>query len=123
MDELFWQREAVSQMTIDAPRRLLQFAVRDAVGTSRASISAKETSFKRLRSVVSTSFEDFPGRPRRIQSVARVPNPMATVIKAVAEAAEDVTKVKNAGSVFDRLGPGMDVLETRGQHAKFRFSV
>ncbi|XWS45705.1 hypothetical protein CRYUN_Cryun14cG0002500 [Craigia yunnanensis] len=117
------KREAVSQMTVDAPRRLLQFAVRDAVGTSRLSISAKEPSFKRLRSAVSTSFEDLPDRPRRIQSVARVPNPMATVIKAVAEAAEDVTKVKNAGSVFDRLGPGMDVLETGDLHAEFRESL
>ncbi|XWS77428.1 hypothetical protein CRYUN_Cryun01aG0260900 [Craigia yunnanensis] len=118
------KREAVSQMTIDAPRRLLQFAVRDAVGTSRPS-SAKEPSFKHIQSVVSTSFGDssFPDHPRRIQSVARVPNPMATVIKAVAEAAEDVTKVKTAGSVFDRLGPGMDVLETRDRHAEFRESL
>ena len=98
MDELFWQREAVSQMTIDAPRRLLQFAVRDAVGTSNASISAKEPSFKRLRSVVSTSFGDssLPDRPNRIQSIAKVPNSMAIMIKATAEAVEDVTKVKNA---------------------------
>ncbi|KAA3471513.1 nucleolin 1 [Gossypium australe] len=117
------KREAVPQMNIDAPRRLLQFAVRDAVGTSRAPISAKEPSSKRLRSVVSTSSGDLPARPRRIQSVARVPNPMATVIKAVAEAAEDVTKVKNAGSVFDRLGPGMDVLETRDLHPEFRESL
>ncbi|XVF79604.1 hypothetical protein PTKIN_Ptkin15bG0002600 [Pterospermum kingtungense] len=119
------KKEAVSQISVDAPRRLLQFAVRDAVGTSRASTSAKEPSLKRLRSVVSTSVGDssVPDRPRRIQSVARVPNPMATVIKAVAEAAEDVTKVKNAGSVFDRLGPGMEVLETRDRHAKFRESL
>nr|KJB22241.1 hypothetical protein B456_004G036800 [Gossypium raimondii] len=115
------KREAVPN--IDAPRRLLQFAVRDAVGTSRAPISAKEPSSKRLRSVVSTSSGDLPARPRRIQSVARVPNPMATVIKAVAEAAEDVTKVKNAGSVFDRLGPGMDVLETGDLHPEFRESL
>ncbi|XVE76700.1 hypothetical protein DITRI_Ditri13aG0002500 [Diplodiscus trichospermus] len=116
------KREAVSPMTIDAPRRLLQFAVRDAVGTSRASVSAKEPSSKRLRSVVSTSFGDssLPDRPRRIRSVARVPN---TVIKAVAEAVEDVTKVKNAGSVFDRLGPGMDVLKTHDGHAEFRESL
>ncbi|PPR98401.1 hypothetical protein GOBAR_AA22286 [Gossypium barbadense] len=117
------KREAVPQMNIDAPRRLLQFAVRDAVGTSRAPISAKEPSSKRLRSVVSTSSGELPARPKRIQSVARVPNPMATVIKAVAEAAEDVTKVKNAGSVFDRLGPGMDVLETRDLHPEFRESL
>lgn len=118
------KREAVSQ-TIDAPRRLLQFAVRDAVGTSKASTLAKEPSFKRLRSVVSTSSGDssLPDRPRRIQSVARVTNPMATVIKAVAEAAEDVTRVKNAGSVFDRLGPGMDILESCDSQAEFRESL
>ncbi|KAK8615085.1 hypothetical protein V6N13_068871 [Hibiscus sabdariffa] len=117
------KREAVSQMNIDAPRRLLQFAVRDAVGTSRTPVPAKEPSSKRLRSVVSTSSGDLPVRPRRIQSVARVANPMATMIKAVAEAAEDVTKVKNVGSVFDRLGPGMNVLETHDVHPEFRESL
>ncbi|KAE8720788.1 hypothetical protein F3Y22_tig00018107pilonHSYRG00003 [Hibiscus syriacus] len=117
------KREAVSQMMIDAPRRLLQFAVRDAVGTLRAPVSAKEPSSKHLRSVVSTSFGDLPVHPRRIQSVARVANPMATMIKAVAEAAEDVTKVKNAGSVFDRLDPGTDVLETHVLHPEFRESL
>ncbi|XP_021280563.1 nucleolin 1 [Herrania umbratica] len=119
------KREEVSQMTIDAPRRLLQFAVRDAVGTSRSPISAKEPSFKRLRSVVSTSSGDssLPDRPRRIRSVARVPNLMTTMIKAVAEAAEDVAKVKTAGSVFDRLGPGMDVLKTHDRHAEYRESL
>ena len=74
------------------------FAVRDEVGTSNAFISAKDPSFKRLRSVVSTSFGDssLPDRPKRIQSVARMPNLMATMIKAKAKAVEDVTKVKNA---------------------------
>ncbi|KAE8672136.1 hypothetical protein F3Y22_tig00111851pilonHSYRG00083 [Hibiscus syriacus] len=117
------KREAVSQMKIDAPRRLLQFAVRDAVGTLRAPVSAKEPSSKRLRSVVSTSSGDLPVRPRRIQSVARVANPMAAMIKAVAEAAKDVTKVKNSGSVFDRLGPGSDVLETHDLHPEFGVSL
>ncbi|KAK6261076.1 RNA recognition motif domain - like 2 [Theobroma cacao] len=119
------KREEVSQMTIDAPRRLLQFAVRDAVGTSRSPISAKESSFKRLRSVVSTSSGDssLPDHPRRIRSVARVPNLMTTMLKAVAEAAEDVAKVKTAGSVFDRLGPGMDVLKTHDRHAAYRESL
>lgn len=119
---MFWQREAVSQVNIDAPRRLLQFAVRDAVGTSRPSNLAKEPRLKRLRSVVSTSTGDssFVDHPQRIQSVARVLNPMSTVIKAVAEAAEDVIKVKPSGSVFDRLGRGMDVSETSVQHTEFR---
>ncbi|XP_023881866.2 protein gar2 [Quercus suber] len=116
------KREAVSQVNIDAPRRLLQFAVRDAVGTSRPSNLAKEPRLKRLRSVVSTSTGDssFVDHPQRIQSVARVLNPMSTVIKAVAEAAEDVIKVKPSGSVFDRLGRGMDVSETSVQHTEFR---
>ncbi|XVF73644.1 hypothetical protein PTKIN_Ptkin12aG0218700 [Pterospermum kingtungense] len=107
-------KEAVSQMTIDAPRRLLQFAVRDAVGTPRP-LSTKEPSFKRLKSMVSTSFgnSSLPGR------LVRVPNPMATVIKAVAEAAEDVKKVKTAGIVCGRLGPRMDVVETCDQHVGF----
>ncbi|KAJ7949142.1 putative RNA binding family protein [Quillaja saponaria] len=102
------KKDTVSQGTIDAPRRLLQFAVRDAVATLRPSNLAPpvEPKLKRLRSVVSTSTGEssFVDRPQRIQSVARVPNPMATVIKAVAEAAEDVTKVKSSGNVFDRLG-------------------
>lgn len=111
-------------MNIDAPRRLLQFAVRDALTltTSRQSNSATEPTLKRLRSVVSTSTGDssLVDPPRRIQSVARVPNSMATVMKAVAEAAEDVTRVKSSGSVFDRLGRGMDVSETSGPLASFR---
>lgn len=112
-------------MNIDAPRRLLQFAVRDAVGTSRPSNSVTEPTLKRLRSVVSMSTVDssIVDRPRRIQSVARVPNPMATVIRAVAEAAEDVTRVKSSGSVFDRLGRGMDVSENSGQLASFREAI
>ncbi|KAJ8748753.1 hypothetical protein K2173_011307 [Erythroxylum novogranatense] len=105
--------EEVSQATVNAPRRLLQFAVRDAVGTVRSSVSAKQSSAKRLRSVVSTSAvnSSLVDRPRRIQSIARVPNALATVVKAVQEAAEDVMKVKPAGSVFDRLGHSADVSE------------
>ncbi|KAL5543432.1 hypothetical protein UlMin_007216 [Ulmus minor] len=113
-DEQEIMKRESAQGNIDAPRRLLQFAVRDAVAMSRPSISATEPSLKRLRSVVSTSTGDssLVDHPRRLQSVARVPNPMATVIKAVAEASEDVKKVKTSGSVFDRLGRGMDVSET-----------
>lgn len=109
-------------MNIDAPRRLLQFAVRDAVATSRSPNSVTEPTLKRLRSVVSTPTGDSPivDRPRRIQSVARVPNPMATVIRAVAEAAEDVTRAKSSGSVFDRLGRDMDVSENSGQIPSFQ---
>ncbi|XP_065869678.1 uncharacterized protein [Euphorbia lathyris] len=112
----FLKREEVSQATINAPRRLLQFAVRDAVGTLRPSTLAKEPSMKRLRSVVSTSAADSSlfDHPRRIQSIARVPNPMATVIKAVQEAAEDV-KLKSARSVFDRLGRDIEMSGTAEQ--------
>lgn len=42
---------------------------------------------------------------KRIQSVARLPNPMATAIKAVAEASKDVRRVRT-GNVFDRLSRG-----------------
>lgn len=98
----------VSQVNIAAPRRLLQFAVRDAVATSRPSTlgTSVEPSLKRLRSVVSTSSGDssLVEHPERVQPSSRVPNPMATMIKAVAEAAEDVViKSKSSGSVFDRL--------------------
>lgn len=92
------------------------------MATSRPSNLAKDPKLKRLRSVVSTSTSDLSlvDRPQRIRSVARVPNSMATVIRAVAEAAEDVIKVKPSGSVFDRLGRGMDVSATSGQDAEFR---
>ncbi|XP_028799781.1 uncharacterized protein LOC114755080 isoform X2 [Neltuma alba] len=111
-DEQKTKRDAISQATINAPRRLLQFAVRDAVATSRPSNSGPsvEPSLKRLRSVVSTSSADssLAERPQRLQPIPRVSNPMSTVIKAVAEAAEDVMKFKSSGSVFDRLGRGTD---------------
>ncbi|KAM1443311.1 hypothetical protein ACFX2I_039601 [Malus domestica] len=116
------EREPVSQVKVDAPRRLLQFAMRDALTTSRQSNSATQPTLKRLRSVVSTPTVDssLVDRPQRIQSVARVPNPMSTVMKAVAEAAEDVTRVKPSGSVFDRLGRGMEFSETSVPLASFR---
>ncbi|XP_034704467.1 uncharacterized protein LOC117928634 [Vitis riparia] len=119
------KREVVSQATINAPRRLLQFAVRDAVATSRPSNLAAEPKLKRLRSVVSTSTGDssLDDRPQRLQSVARMPSAMATAIKAVAEAAEDVIKVRSSGNVFDRLGRGprgMDLSEVSDQQAGFR---
>lgn len=109
----------MSQVTIDAPRRLLQFAVRDAVATSRPSNlgTPAEPSLKRLRSVVSTSSSDssLVERPQRMQCVSRVANPMATAIKAVAEAAEDVVKSKSSRSVFDRLGCGVNPLDGHNQ--------
>lgn len=97
--------------SIAAPRRLLQFAVREAVATAVPD-PATGSSLKRLRSVVSTSASDQShlDRASRVHSVSRMPNAMATVIKAVAEAAEDVRRAKVPGSVFDRLGHGLDVV-------------
>ncbi|CAN0877876.1 Embryonic polyadenylate-binding protein 2 [Linum grandiflorum] len=115
-------RETASQATIDVPRRLLQFAVREAVGTSKTSSSAKEPSLKRLRSVVAASTEEAPlvDHPRRIQSIAKIPSGMATVIKAVQQAADDVTKVKPSRSVFDRLGRDSLAFENNEQLAEYR---
>lgn len=86
---------------------------------------AAEPKVKRLRSVVSTSAGDsiLDDRPQRLKSVARMPSAMATAIKAVAEAAEDVIKVRSSGNVFDRLGcgpHGMDLSEVSDQQAEFR---
>lgn len=107
------KREAVSKSTLGASRRLLQSAVRDAVATSRPSSLTSEPSFKRLRSVVSTSIEDSLLEERRpqIRSVARAPA-MAVAIKAVADAAKDAVKVKPSGNVFDRLGRSADIPDT-----------
>ncbi|KGN58820.2 nucleolin 1 isoform X3 [Cucumis sativus] len=115
------EREAAFQVSIAAPRRLLQFAMRDAVATTRPSNASKEPHSKRLRSVVSASNSDTTNRPRRLQSVAKVPNPMATVIKAVTEASEDVVRVKSS-SVFDRLGRqsrDMDLTESSGRPSEY----
>ncbi|KAF5822446.1 putative RNA recognition motif domain, PWI domain, RNA-binding domain superfamily [Helianthus annuus] len=101
------KRDTLSKSTLGgASRRLLQFAVRDAVGTSRPTGLTSEPSFKRLRSAVSTPTDDssLEDRPPKIRSLARVPKAMAVAIKAVADAAQDVVKVKPAGNVFDRLG-------------------
>ncbi|KAF8075700.1 hypothetical protein N665_1072s0026 [Sinapis alba] len=92
------QREAKPNVS----SRLLQFAMRDALATSKPA----EPSLKRLRSVVSASTQDSsdPNPAQKIRSTARIVNPMATVIKAVAEAAEDAKNPKSGRSVFDRIG-------------------
>lgn len=110
------KRESLSQATINAPRRLLQFAVRDAVATSSprplssSSNLATKPSLKRLRSMVSTSTGDSSledhHHHRHLQSVTRLPSLMTAAIKAASEAAEDVIKVRSTGNVFDRLGRG-----------------
>ncbi|XP_076929240.1 uncharacterized protein LOC143593513 [Bidens hawaiensis] len=104
------KRETVSKPTPGgATRRLLQFAVRDAVGTSRSASLTSEPSFKRLRSAVSTPTNDssLEHCPPKIRSKA-----MAVAIKAVADAAHDVVKVKPSGNVFDRLGHTADASDT-----------
>ena len=89
------------------------------MATSKPSNSGTsvEPSLKRLRSVVSTSSGDssLVERHQRAQTVSKMPNPMATVIKAVAEAAEDVIKSKSSGSVFDRLGRSSKALDDSSQ--------
>lgn len=122
------KREAATKSSLGASRRLLQFAVRDAVASPRSTGLTSESSFKRLRSVVSTPNEDSPLEERRpkIRSVARVPKAMAVAVKAVAEAAKDVVRVKPSGNVFDRLGRSADIsdpvdpfIEDDGRHESF----
>ncbi|KAI3935237.1 hypothetical protein MKW98_018426 [Papaver atlanticum] len=115
-DERQSKREVPSHPRMKAPSRLLQFAVRDAVGTIRSPILKAEPSVKRLRSVVSTSSGDTfqeHTHSQGIRSVARMSSAMATAMKASAEAAEDVSKVKGVkgSNVFDRLGHDMEALE------------
>ncbi|XP_006652402.1 uncharacterized protein LOC102719483 [Oryza brachyantha] len=96
-----------SHQDIDAPRRLLQFAVRDAVKPVQSITPRSESASKRLRSVVSTITSDSPldARPQRMSSYARVPGAMAAAaVRAAAEAAEDVRKERYSGSVFRRFG-------------------
>lgn len=114
-------KEVISPARISASRRLLQFAVRDAVAASKPSTSTTEPSQKRLRSVVSMSMENTntEGRPHRIHSVARVPNAMATAIKAVADAAKDVKRVRPSGNVFDRLGHARHVSDNQNESPEF----
>ncbi|CAI9103120.1 OLC1v1001561C1 [Oldenlandia corymbosa var. corymbosa] len=111
------KREGVSHAIIAAPRRLLQFAVRDAVGTSKPSNLTSEPSLKRLRSVVSTSAEDvnLKEHPHRNRPLARVPNGVSAAMRAVAEAAEDVQRTKSSTNVFNRLGHRREYSENMNQ--------
>ncbi|TKW04927.1 hypothetical protein SEVIR_7G142300v4 [Setaria viridis] len=94
----------VSNPVIDAPRRLLQFAVRDAVRTVQPVTPRSESASKRLRSVVSTLASDSALdithiRLQKTNSDVRIP-----ALRAAAEAAEDAIKGSFSGSVFNRLG-------------------
>ncbi|KAG6518513.1 hypothetical protein ZIOFF_021988 [Zingiber officinale] len=99
------QRYTASYPVIGAPRRLLQFAVRDAVKAVQQSSSRVEPASKRLCSVISTCTTNslLEGKFHR-KSELRAPGTLSIALKAAAEAAEDVTRVRSVGSVFNRLG-------------------
>ncbi|KAL5231830.1 hypothetical protein ABZP36_030606 [Zizania latifolia] len=114
------KRDLPSRPVLGASRRLLQFAVRDAVKAVQQPSSSMEPSSKRLRSVVSTSSEDnqhgkkterstdvrlYDKKPERTRQSLQVPG-AALALRAAAEAAADSTKVRSTGSVFSRLGQG-----------------
>ncbi|KAL3832934.1 hypothetical protein ACJIZ3_007670 [Penstemon smallii] len=117
------KREA-SQTTVTASRRLLQFAVRDAVAssTSRPSNTSTEPSLKRLRSVVSTSTGDsfVEERPQRIRPIAGLHTDMSAAIKAVTEAVKDVNKARPSRNVFDRLGRATAASKTTNHQEDYR---
>ncbi|KAK3122098.1 hypothetical protein QOZ80_8BG0665100 [Eleusine coracana subsp. coracana] len=114
-----------------ASRRLLQFAVRDAVKAVQPSSSSSEPASKRLRSVVSTAFADNrhdkrlerpqdclnDRRPERTRPMLQV-HGAALALKAAAEAAADSTKVRSTGSVFKRLGQGNVKQPSRSREGK-----
>lgn len=99
------RKRKISQETISAPKRLLQFAVREAVGTSRPPNSMAERSLKRLRSIISTSIEDVSPKehPRRTRQVAGLRADMSAAIKAATDAVKDLSKDRPSRNVFDRL--------------------
>ncbi|KAJ6828293.1 nucleolin 1 [Iris pallida] len=114
------KRDATSRQVTGAARRLLQFAVRDAVKTVQQSSSRSEPALKRLRSVVSTSRMDclLDERPQRIRLIAPVAGPVSAALKAASEAAEGVTKTRCSSSVFDRLSHAAFAAEPIKQPSK-----
>lgn len=105
---LFTCFQRASHPVIGAPRRLLQFAVRDAVRTLQPVASSSESASKRLRSVVSTLASDSTLdithiRLQKTNSDLKIPGATAA-LRAAAEAAEDALKDSFSGSVFSRLG-------------------
>ncbi|XP_073026035.1 uncharacterized protein [Primulina eburnea] len=99
------RKRKISQETISAPKRLLQFAVREAVGTSRPPNSMAECSLTRLRSVISTSTEDVSPKEhqRRTRQVTGLRADMSAAIKAATDAVKDLSKDRPLRNVFDRL--------------------
>lgn len=114
-DEGHSNKRMSSPTGVHAPRRLLQSAVREAVGPNGPANSKRsESSSKRLRSVVSTTVEnsdtslDGVEAHQRPRALAKSLPAMAVAMKAAAAAAEDAAKFRSAGSVFDRLGKRID---------------
>ncbi|KAG6400564.1 hypothetical protein SASPL_137404 [Salvia splendens] len=112
-DTALYKRE-VSQSTVSAPKRLLQFAVRDAVATSRPPNATAEPSVKRLRSVVSTTESYAEARPQRIRHAS-----MSVAIKAMAEAVKDVANHCQYGGVTEDAVDGDFNVEMESLHSSY----
>lgn len=119
---LFTLSQRASHPVVSAPRRLLQFAVRDAVKTVQPVTSSSEPASKRLRSVVSTLASDSTLdithiRLQKTNSDLRIPGATAA-LRAAAEAAEDALKDSFSGSVFSRLGRMPTINSTKRSPAR-----
>jgi hypothetical protein len=96
------QQEPARKPAINASRRLLQFAVRDAVIPSTKLFTlSPEPSLKRLRSVVSTSNPNHPITDHTENLQAQTPQPVIM----------NLIKVRPSRNVFDRLGRAIDDLQ------------
>uniref|UniRef100_A0A7N0TQB3 RRM domain-containing protein n=1 Tax=Kalanchoe fedtschenkoi TaxID=63787 RepID=A0A7N0TQB3_KALFE len=113
------ERKIGSLAAINPSRRLLQFAVREAVGTAGVASKTIEPNSKRLRSMVAAVDDS----RRRLRSVATVSPAAEVALKAAAEAAEDVLRVRPSGNVFDRLGRGMDEPDSSETTAYFTDNI
>ncbi|KAF3773524.1 Polyadenylate-binding protein 2-A [Nymphaea thermarum] len=102
------RKRVTPNMKIDAPRRLLQSAFREALGPLRSSDSLRsEPALKRLRSVVSSdSSTDKFSQAKVNRSASKVAASMATAMKAAAEAAYDTSKARPVRNVLNGLGDG-----------------
>ncbi|XP_020592819.1 uncharacterized protein LOC110033243 isoform X2 [Phalaenopsis equestris] len=118
------KRNSASMPKLAPSRRLLEFAVRDVVKTVQQPSTKVEPVVRRLRSVVSSSVEStLNERPQWPRSTIRLPGSASVALKAAAEAAEDVAKSRNAGSVFDRLGHVKATVGSIDQSANMERSI
>ncbi|KAG9448447.1 hypothetical protein H6P81_008412 [Aristolochia fimbriata] len=107
------------QPSILAPRRLLQFAVRDAVSSLKSPSLKTEPTIKRLRSVVATNTEDsLREQLNRTSSISRG-SAHALAMRAAREAAQDVINFRNSGNVFDRLGNVVDRIDATNESSDY----